>query len=79
MLMYPVDCKDANCVANAKIEQLFSSDGVSRLGLGLKIRPETQFCESRSRRFQVSCRSRRLHVSVTTLIVLRLVILKDMA
>jgi len=46
-------CKDINCVANAKEHSYLSSDIASRLGLGLKNRPETQFCESRSRRFQV--------------------------
>jgi len=40
-----------------------SSDGVSRLGLRLETSLETHFCESRSRRFQVSPRSRRLQVS----------------
>ena len=40
---------------------LGNDDGVSRLGLGL----ETGFCESRSRMFQLSSRSRRLRVSVT--------------
>jgi len=44
-----------------------TSDGVSRLGLGLETRLETYFCESqsRSRRFQVSSRSwsRRFQVS----------------
>jgi len=38
---------------------LLISDGVSRLGFGL----ETHFCDSRSRRFQVSSRSRRFQVS----------------
>ena len=41
----------------------FSSDGVSRLGLGLVTRLETRFLESRSRRSQVSSRSRMISVS----------------
>jgi len=35
----------------------------SRLGIGLETRLETHFCESWSRRFQVSSRSRRFQVS----------------
>ena len=40
------------------------SDGVSTLGFGLGLETSllTHFCESRSRRFQVSFRSRRLQV-----------------
>jgi len=43
-----------------------SSDGVLRLGLGLETGLETRFLESRSRsrRSQVSSRSRRISVSV---------------
>jgi len=44
---------------------LGSDDGVSRLSLSLETSLETHFCESRSRMFQLSSRSRRLHVSVT--------------
>ena len=40
-----------------------SSDGVSRLGLGLETCLKTHFCETRSMRFQVSSRSRRFQVS----------------
>jgi len=56
-----------------------SSDGVSRLGLGLKNRLEAQFCESRSRKFQVSSWSRRLQVSVTSLLCWDFEYCKDMA
>jgi len=47
---------------------LISGDGISRRGLGLETRLETHFCESWSRRFQVSSRYRRLQVSVTSLL-----------
>jgi len=42
-----------------------TSDGVSRLGLGLETRFETRFLKSRSRS-QVSSRSRRISVSVSS-------------
>ena len=41
-------------------------DGVSRLGLGLETCLETSFLESRSRMSQVSSRSRRISVSVSS-------------
>ena len=51
-------CKDANCVAIAQIQHSYlAMMGTSRLGLGLKNRLETQFCEPRSRRLQVSVTS----------------------
>jgi len=50
--------------------KVLSSDGVSRLGLGLETRLETSFFESRSwsrsRRSQVSSRSRRILVSFSS-------------
>jgi len=43
-----------------------ASDGVSRLGLGLEMRLETRFLESRSGRSQVSSRSRSISISVSS-------------
>jgi len=46
-----------------RLEAVIGSDRISRLGLRLETRLETHFCESRSRRFQVSSRSRRFQFS----------------
>jgi len=48
-----------------KIQNPKTSDGVSRLGLGLETRLETRFLTSRSRRSQVSSRSRSRTISVS--------------
>jgi len=47
---------------SSKTRGCVGRDGVSRLGLGLETRLETRFLKSRSRRSQVSSRSRALRL-----------------